>query len=196
MTCGTSVGSVEKRDPRARRGLSAARAEQERRLLGKNLQLMRGDRLGAGGLHVDRDVNYLHHSTHVAVVVDNLLAGVKARVAYADDLRAYLSLLRVRHDRAQEVRSDPAYENRGHVIAAGNELVLGELDAGLLGDLNVGVVIQVAVAVKIAPAHGNRRCVDRSFGHVLLLKGVVTYDFSDFFEIVTEGRYAVLGPTR
>lgn len=127
---------------------------------------MRGDRLGAGGLDVDGDVNHLHYGAHVAVVVDDLLASVEARVTHADDLRAHLSLLRVRHDRAHEVGGDPAYENRGHVVATGDELVLGELDAGLLGDLNVGVVIQVAVAVKIAPAHGNRRCVDRSFGHV------------------------------
>lgn len=127
---------------------------------------MRGDRLGAGGLYVDGDVNYLHHSTHVAVVVEDLLAGVEARVTHSDDLRAYFRFLSVGHDRAEEVCGDPANENRGHVVATGDELVLGELDAGLLGDLNVGVVIQVAVAVKIAPAHGNRRCVDRSFGHV------------------------------
>lgn len=130
---------------------------------------MRGDRLGAGGLHVDRDVNYLHHSTHVAVVVEDLLASVEARVTHADDLRAYLSLLRVRHDRAHEIGGDPAYEDGRHIVAAGDELVLGELHARLLRDLNVGVVIQVAVAVKIAPAHGNRRCMDWSFGHSLVL---------------------------
>lgn len=165
MTCGTSVRSVEKRDPRARRGLSAARAGRERRLLGKNLELMRGDRLGAGGLDVDGDVDYLHHRAHVAVVIDDLLAGIEARVAHADDLGAHLGLLGVGHNRAQEVRSDPAYEDGGHVVAAGNELVLGELHAGFLRNFNVGVVIQVAVAVKIAPAHGNRRCMDWSFGH-------------------------------
>lgn len=157
---------------------------------------MGGDRLGAGGLDVDGDVDYFDDGADVAGVVEDLLAGVEARIAHADDLRAHLGLFCVGHNRAQEVRSDPAHEDGRHVVATGDELVLGELDAGLLGDLNVGVVIQVAVAVKIAPAHGNRRCVDRSFGHVLLLKGVVTYDFSDFFEIVTEGRYAVLGPTR
>ena len=146
---------------------------------------MRGDRLGAGSFHVDRDVDDLHHRAHVAVVIDDLLARIEARVADADDLRAHLGLLGVGHNRAQEVRGDPAYENRGHVVATGNELVLGELHAGFLRDLNVGVVVQVAVAVKIAPAHGNRRCVDRSFGHVFLLRGVVPYDFSDFFEFVT-----------
>ena len=148
---------------------------------------MGGDGRGAGGLDVDGAVDYFDDGADVAGVVEDLLAGVKARVTHADDLRAYLSLLRVRHDRAHEIGGDPAYENRGHVVAARDELVLGELDAGLLGDLNVGIVIQVAVAVKIAPAHGNRRCVDRSFGHVLLLQGVVTYDFSDFFGIVTGG---------
>ena len=118
-------------------------------------------------------------------MIDNLLAGVEARIAHTDDLGAHLGLLGVGHNRAEEIRGDPANEDGRHIVATGDELVLGELHAGFLGDLNVGVVIQVAVAVKIAPAHGNRRCVDRSFGHVFLLRGVVPYDFSDFFEFVT-----------
>lgn len=126
---------------------------------------MCSDRLWAGSFHVDRDVDDLNHRTHVAIVIDNLLARIEARIAHTDDLRAHLGLLGVGHNRAQEVRSDPAHEDGRHVVAPGDKLVLGELHARLLRDFNVGVVIQVAVAVKIAPAHGNRRCVDRSFGH-------------------------------
>lgn len=128
-------------------------------------------------------------------MIDNLLAGVKARVAHTDDLGAHLGLLGVGHNRAQEVRGDPANEDGRHIVATGDELVLGELDAGLLRDLNVGVVIQVAVAVKIAPAHGNRRCVDRSFGHVFSFEALYRTTLV-IFSSLSLGRYEVLGLTR
>ena len=110
---------------------------------------MGGDRLGAGGLDVDGDVDYFDDGADVAGVVEDLLASVKARVAHAYHLRAYLRLLGVGHDGAHKIGGDPAYEDGRHIVAPGDKLVLGELDAGLLGDLNVGVVIQVALAVNM-----------------------------------------------
>lgn len=139
---------------------------------------MGGDRLGAGALDVDGDVDYFDDGADVAGVVEDLLAGVKARVAHAYHLRAHLRLLGVGHDGAHEIGADPAYEDGGHVVATGNELVLGELHAGFLRDLNVRVVVEVPVAVEVAPADGDPGGMDWSFSHVLTFLGSVEYDSS------------------
>ena len=175
---GASKSGVVKPDPRTHSCPSVARAGRECRLLGEDLQLVRGDRLGAGGLDVDGDVDYFDDGADVAGVVEDLLAGVKARVAHAYHLRAYLRLLGVGHDGAEEIRGDPANEDGGHVVAAGNELVLGELHARFLRNFNVGVVVEVAVTVEVAPADGDPGGMDWSFSHVFTFLGSVEYDFS------------------